>query len=238
MILSTLLLAAPSAALQTPAQTPAQEVVAVAETAESKLASLEARYAASKLNYPDRFAAFQEEYAALAIENIGSEVGMQAEVFLLTGIWWSDESERTDAALARIAQIRKDYGKSKHLVLIIEPLGYLVAADQREALLVDLAKSSPHLEVQGVALLFRAKMAKGEARKTMLSELDSKYGQLRYKYSSLHEIADSLLNPHPKSELVVGKQAPEITGLDLNGKPMKLSDFRGKVVVLDFWGDW
>ena len=72
MILSTLLLAAPSAALQTPAQTPAQEVVAVAETAESKLASLEARYAASKLNYPDRFAAFQEEYAALAIENIGS----------------------------------------------------------------------------------------------------------------------------------------------------------------------
>ena len=27
-------------------------------------------------------------------------------------------------------------------------------------------------------------------------------------------------------------------GEDLDGTPMKLSDYRGKVVVLDFWGDW
>ena len=32
--------------------------------------------------------------------------------------------------------------------------------------------------------------------------------------------------------LSVGKPAPEIEGVDLDGKPMKLSDFRGKVVVL------
>lgn len=234
MILSTLLLAVPSAALQTPAQ----EVVAVAETAESKLASLEKRYGASKLSYPERFAAFQAEYAALATENIGSEVGMKAEVFLLTGTWWLDASERSDAALERIAKIRKDYGTSKHLVQVIEPIGYLVAADQRAALLAEMGKSSPHPEVQGVTLLFRAKMAKGEARTAMLTELDKKFGQHRYKYSSLHDIANSLLNPHPKSELAVGKQAPEITGVDLNGEPMKLSDYRGKVVVLDFWGDW
>jgi hypothetical protein len=35
-----------------------------------------------------------------------------------------------------------------------------------------------------------------------------------------------------------GKPAPEIDAADLDGKPMKLSDFRGKVVMLDFWGDW
>jgi hypothetical protein len=234
MILSTLLLAVPSAALQTPAQ----RVIPVVATVESQLASLERRYGASKLNYPDRFAAFQAEYTALAKQHRGSEIGMKAEVFLLTGLWWSDESERSDAALERIAQIRKDYGTSKHLVLLIEPIGYLVAADQREALFADLGKSSPHFEVQGVALLFRAKAATGEARKTMLTELDTKYGQLRYKYTRLHQIANSLLNPHPKTELAVGKQAPEITGVDLNGKSMQLSDYRGKVVVLDFWGDW
>jgi hypothetical protein len=35
-----------------------------------------------------------------------------------------------------------------------------------------------------------------------------------------------------------GKPAPEITGTDLDGKEIKLSDYRGKVVLLDFWGNW
>lgn len=35
-----------------------------------------------------------------------------------------------------------------------------------------------------------------------------------------------------------GQAAPEIDGKDLDGRPMKLSDFRGKVVVLVFWGSW
>ncbi len=38
--------------------------------------------------------------------------------------------------------------------------------------------------------------------------------------------------------LVVGKPAPEIEGADMDGKPFKLSDYKGKVVVLVFWGTW
>jgi hypothetical protein len=36
----------------------------------------------------------------------------------------------------------------------------------------------------------------------------------------------------------IGMAAPEITGMDLDGVAFKLSDYRGKVVFLDFWGDW
>jgi hypothetical protein len=36
----------------------------------------------------------------------------------------------------------------------------------------------------------------------------------------------------------VGDAAPEIEGVDLAGTNFKLSEYRGKVVVLDFWGDW
>jgi RNA polymerase sigma factor (sigma-70 family) len=39
-------------------------------------------------------------------------------------------------------------------------------------------------------------------------------------------------------ELAVGKPAPEAEGPDALGKPMKLSDYQGKVVVLTFTGSW
>jgi hypothetical protein len=38
--------------------------------------------------------------------------------------------------------------------------------------------------------------------------------------------------------LRIGKTAPDIEGEDLDGVKFKLSDYRGKVVVIDFWGDW
>lgn len=41
-----------------------------------------------------------------------------------------------------------------------------------------------------------------------------------------------------KGGFEIGSKAPEISGKDLDGKPMKLSEFLGKVVVLDFWGHW
>jgi hypothetical protein len=36
----------------------------------------------------------------------------------------------------------------------------------------------------------------------------------------------------------IGKPVPEINGTDLDGKAFKLSDYKGKVVLLDFWGFW
>lgn len=38
--------------------------------------------------------------------------------------------------------------------------------------------------------------------------------------------------------LSIGKEAPDIEGEDLDGTKFQLSDYRGRVVVLDFWGNW
>jgi thiol-disulfide isomerase/thioredoxin len=38
--------------------------------------------------------------------------------------------------------------------------------------------------------------------------------------------------------LGIGQVAPEIEGRDLDGAPLKLSDYRGKVVLLVFWAGW
>lgn len=38
--------------------------------------------------------------------------------------------------------------------------------------------------------------------------------------------------------LSVGKVAPDIVATDVDGVEFKLSEYRGKVVFIDFWGDW
>jgi peroxiredoxin len=37
---------------------------------------------------------------------------------------------------------------------------------------------------------------------------------------------------------LLGKTAPDFTLQSLDGKPLRLSDFRGKAVVLNFWATW
>ena len=37
---------------------------------------------------------------------------------------------------------------------------------------------------------------------------------------------------------ILGELAPEIEGKDVDGASFQLSDYRGKIVVLSFWGDW
>ncbi|MDE6279900.1 MAG: TlpA family protein disulfide reductase [Paramuribaculum sp.] len=41
-----------------------------------------------------------------------------------------------------------------------------------------------------------------------------------------------------KEKIKVGEPAPAFTLMDENGKPVSLSDFKGKWVMLDFWGTW
>jgi hypothetical protein len=56
--------------------------------------------------------------------------------------------------------------------------------------------------------------------------------------------ADAKVTERAKGELyethflAVGMAAPDIEGEDVDGKSFKLSDYRGKVVMLDFWGHW
>jgi thiol-disulfide isomerase/thioredoxin len=58
----------------------------------------------------------------------------------------------------------------------------------------------------------------------------------RRRRSTLGQVAEARLDDWHK--LAVGKPAPEIKGVDVHRKPLTLSDYRGKVVALVFWGTW
>jgi RNA polymerase sigma factor (sigma-70 family) len=57
-----------------------------------------------------------------------------------------------------------------------------------------------------------------------------------YVMGSLADTAKRLL--FEIRRLNVGQEVPEIAGKDLDGKPMKLSECRGKVTLLVFWATW
>jgi thiol-disulfide isomerase/thioredoxin len=54
--------------------------------------------------------------------------------------------------------------------------------------------------------------------------------------ATLGEVAGGKL--FRKRNLLVGKPVPALEGDDVDGKPFKLSDYRGKVVALVFWASW
>jgi thiol-disulfide isomerase/thioredoxin len=53
---------------------------------------------------------------------------------------------------------------------------------------------------------------------------------------TLGTLADGHL--HEIRDLAIGKPAPDMKGVDLEGKPVRLSDLKGRVVVLDVWATW
>lgn len=81
------------------------------------------------------------------------------------------------------------------------------------------------------------------AVEALLERAIREYGEIVYwrdpsqpgRQETLAQAAQMYLNLFRMAE---GTLAPEIEGKDVDGKPMKLSDYRGRAVVLIFWGTW
>jgi thiol-disulfide isomerase/thioredoxin len=74
-----------------------------------------------------------------------------------------------------------------------------------------------------------------EAERT-LELVQRKFGDLPHIGMTLAESAKAQL--FELRALAIGKVAPDIEGADADGIRFKLSDYRGQVVLLDFWGFW
>jgi len=82
-------------------------------------------------------------------------------------------------------------------------------------------------------LVFYATGVNGRSTEKRSLECTVKSGQREL------DLGTTDLPPEPSSWLF-GKPAPALVGIKewKNSKPLRLSDLRGKVVVLDFWGHW
>lgn len=70
------------------------------------------------------------------------------------------------------------------------------------------------------------------------AELEAAYNGLSNTYKNTRYAKGILAKIEALKVADAGGPAPDFTKPDVNGKPVSLSQFRGKYVLLDFWGSW
>jgi hypothetical protein len=111
-----------------------------------------------------------------------------------------------------------------------------------QEMLAKVIAGNPHGDVVAKTLLARANLVLQARGRTFddaakLRALDDvRQARQRGTQAELLTQCDGIL--FEAERLAIGLVAPDIEGPDLDGVPFKLSDYRGKVVLLDYWGDW
>jgi hypothetical protein len=191
--------------------------------------------------YPERV--FVSRFAALAEQHPKTSVARRALTFV---VMRGDEPQQ----LAALATLERDFLQEPELA---EVCPYVRSMDPKaQAFLQRALAESPHRAVKGQACYALAQLSlqkaeratdngadpKEHARRAeeLLVEVEKSYADVELWGSTLGKAAAGDL--FELRELAIGKVAPDIQGQDIDGVAFKLSDYRGKVVVLDFWGNW
>jgi hypothetical protein len=172
------------------------------------------------------------------------------EAFAIDALLWVIQHDRGPGGKPAMDILLRDHLQSPKMVGVVQFLMYsgLPGAEQH---LRDVLEKNPDKNVQGMACFGLAQVYKRQAETQGVSaaKRDEAYKQVeQYCNRIIADFADVKsyrpLGQLAKSELFeiqhlrIGLTAPDITGEDLDGKKFSLADYRGKVVVLDFWGNW
>ncbi|HIF41515.1 MAG TPA: redoxin domain-containing protein [Planctomycetes bacterium] len=192
--------------------------------------------------YP-RPADFAPRFRALANEFKGTQAGAKALVWIATNVY-GDTQEAT------VDELLRDYPDSPLLEEVV-PLLANRSDEGSRASLRSLLSESPHRNVRGhacraLALNLRGLSADTEdtdqskslmaESRALLMRVQEEFDDVPYYGGTLGAAARGEL--FESDRLQIGMIAPDIAGADLQGVDFKLSDYRGKVVVIDFWGNW
>ncbi len=123
-------------------------------------------------------------------------------------------------------------------------LMYGPAGGKSQQRLEKLMNDSPHHDVQGLATFCLATFLQRNDKEgnnadeyvAFFKKVIDDYGDVKIRDRNIAKMASGAI--FEIENLAVGKVAPDIEAEDLDGVSFKLSDYRGKVVMLDFWGDW
>ncbi len=143
-------------------------------------------------------------------------------------------SKEFEEIAARFAKVAKDYpgeGAGKQASLMAQQVRGMIPALKGQIMVSAGNMLRDQYE--------KAYEAKGQDADELYQKAQSYFAEKAKKFSDNKALATQFKDAlYLLEKLSIGKAAPEIEGEDLDGKRFKLSDYRGKVVVLDFWGNW
>lgn len=129
----------------------------------------------------------------------------------------------------------------------LEKLGWMVGRldyfyDEKEALEVglQLEKESPSSKVRAYATFSRvgATINKAPVDSDEFRKAKSEILKVLERVE-IDDLASSVKTRIKMREnFSLGMSPPDIVGVDLDGVEFSLSDYKGKVLFIDFWGDW
>jgi len=158
-------------------------------------------------------------------------------------VWLVESSGDQDATAAAVATLIEQHVDDERLLRIVEMPSWAFRTrppEQGAEQLARIADGSSQDLVRAHALYYRSMMLRrlhrGDAE--VAAQADAMVAEAE-KLAPGSVLEMRIQGPRfEKERLQIGMTAPDIEGVDLDGVPFKLSDYRGKVVVLDFWGDW
>jgi len=179
-----------------------------------------------------------EPYAAQVLALVKEHPGTDAAWQGLT--WVIGRAGRTEAAKEALVVITSEYIEDERLGDICLRAARAPANESLVTSLEGVVKKSPHRDVRGKAAFALGMQYKQlENREAFVRQMGvviQEYADVPYFRGDLKTKATGEL--FEIERLQIGMLAPDIEGADLDGVAFKLSDYRGKVVVLDFWGHW
>ncbi len=194
----------------------------------------------------DVVSAYAKRYEALALESRGTETSFKAwrKVFDLGSMYHNAEALRKalDALMAEHAQ-REELAD---LTLGLRYGAQQIGEERVIGALRTLAERSPHRKVKASAL-YNLGATLGENRpagdpqlaeaRAILCSVAKDYAEVElYPGRTCGQAAEAFL--FELDHLQVGMPAPEFAAVDAEGASFRLSDYKGKVVLIDFWGFW
>ena len=181
----------------------------------------------NRLKLPDR-----EKYAGQMLAAAEKDIKDPAA---LDALMWTLMHGRTgsEPVSKALALLQKHFIESDRMDTVCDALQF-DDTDASKALLNDLVQKSPHRRVKAAAALTLGQMYAEENPQ----QAEKYFQDVAEKYGTPEQIESARGHLFAMRNLAIGKVAPEIEGEDVDGKKFKLSDYRGKVVMLSFWGDW